>query len=181
MILFFKNLNQRVLTPRWPLTPCLLRSHVWLYPRITVFKSHGNTSMYVDTVINFAKYHIYTYYILFTHSTFVHTMYRMSDHIVSFWTQFRRDKSIYIAFLPSVCKTTFFFPPFALLFFYFTSYRSTYKINTKLLLQDIFHHISIWVMSLHWKDFENGEWQKKYYQSEPSIVPLIFELKQNEN
>ena len=55
---FFKNLNQRSLTPRWPLTPCLLRSHVWLYPRISVSKSHGNTSMYVDTVINFTKYDI---------------------------------------------------------------------------------------------------------------------------
>ena len=63
--LFSKNLNQRSLTPRWPLTPCLLRSHVWLYPRIIVSKSHDNTSMYVDTVINFAKYHIHThtYYI----------------------------------------------------------------------------------------------------------------------
>ena len=57
--LFSKNLNQRSLTPRWPLTPCLLRSHVWLYPRIIVSKSHGNTSMYVDTVINFANYHIH--------------------------------------------------------------------------------------------------------------------------
>ena len=57
---FFKNLNQRSLTPRWPLTPCLLRSHVWLYPRIIVSKSH--TSMYADTVINFAKYHIHTTY-----------------------------------------------------------------------------------------------------------------------
>ena len=80
---FSKNLNQRSMTPRWPLTPCLLRSHVWLYPRIIVSKSHDNTSMYmyVDTVINFAKYHIHT-----------HTTYRMSDHIVSYWTQFRRDK-----------------------------------------------------------------------------------------
>ena len=65
LTLFSKNLNQRSLTPRWPLTPCLLRSHVWLYPRIIVSKSHDNTSMYVDTVINFAKYHIHThtYYI----------------------------------------------------------------------------------------------------------------------
>ena len=55
---FFQNLNQRSLTPRWPLTPHLLRSQVWLYPRIIVSKSHGNTSMCVDTVINFAKYHI---------------------------------------------------------------------------------------------------------------------------
>ena len=57
---FFKNLNQRSLTSRWPLTPHLLKSHVWLYSRFIVSKSHGNTSMYVDTVINFAKYHIHT-------------------------------------------------------------------------------------------------------------------------
>ena len=77
LTLFSKNLNQRSLTPRWPLTPCLLRSHVWLYPRIIVSKSHDNTSMYVDTVINFAKYHIHahTMYIL-------HTTYRMSDHLL---------------------------------------------------------------------------------------------------
>ena len=52
---FAKNLNQRSLTPRWPLTPHLLRSHVWLYPRIIVSKSHENTSKYVDTVTLFAK------------------------------------------------------------------------------------------------------------------------------
>ena len=85
LTLFSKNLNQRSLTPRWPLTPCLLRSHVWLYPRIIVSKSHGNTSMYVDTVINFANCNIHT------HICYVHTTYRMSDHIVSYWTQFRRD------------------------------------------------------------------------------------------
>ena len=39
---FFKNLNKRSLTPRWPMTPCLLRSHVWLYPQIIVSKSHEN-------------------------------------------------------------------------------------------------------------------------------------------
>ena len=83
LILFSKNLNQRSLTPTWPLTRCLLRSHVWLYPRIIVSKSHDNTSMYVDTVINFANYHTHTY--------ILHTTYRMSDHIVSYWTQFRRD------------------------------------------------------------------------------------------
>ena len=33
----------------------LLRSHVWLYPRIIVSKSHENTSKYVDTVTLFAK------------------------------------------------------------------------------------------------------------------------------
>ena len=68
---FGKNLKQRSLTPRWPLTPHLLRSHVWLYPRIIVSKSHGNcTSMYVDTVINFANLP-HTYYIL--HTYILHT------------------------------------------------------------------------------------------------------------
>ena len=93
LTLFSKNLNQSSLTPRWPLTPHLLRSHVWLYPRIIVSKSHGNISMYVDTVIKFANYHIHThttYYMI--HTYILHTTYRMSDHIVSYWTQFRRDK-----------------------------------------------------------------------------------------
>ena len=86
--LFCKNLKRKSLTPRWPLTPHLLRSHVWLYPRIIVSKSHGNTSMYADTVINFAKnYYIHTH--TYIH---IHTTYRISDHIVSFWTTFRRDK-----------------------------------------------------------------------------------------
>ena len=53
--LFCKNLKQRSLTPRWPLTPHLLRSHVWLYPRIIVYKSYENTLKYVDTVTFFAK------------------------------------------------------------------------------------------------------------------------------
>ena len=74
LTLFSKNLNQRSLTPRWPLTPCLLRSHVWLYPRIIVSKSHDNTSMYVDTVINFANYHIYIHfanYHIHAHTTYI--------------------------------------------------------------------------------------------------------------
>ena len=36
---------------------------------------------------------LHTYYILRTY--YVHTTYRMSDHIVSYWTQFRRDKKVY--------------------------------------------------------------------------------------
>ena len=28
-----------------------------------------------------------------SHTTYIHTTYRMSDHIVSFWTKFRRDKN----------------------------------------------------------------------------------------
>ena len=82
----FKNLNQRSLTPRWPLTPHLFRWHVWRYPRIIVSKSHGDTSMYVDTVINFVKNTMY--YILHILRTYIlPTTYRMSDHIVSFWTR----------------------------------------------------------------------------------------------
>ena len=83
VILFSKTWTK--LTPRWPLTPNLLRSHVWLYPKIIVSKSHWNTSIYEDTVINVAKYHILHTYIL-------RTELRMGDYIVSFWTQFRRDK-----------------------------------------------------------------------------------------
>ena len=52
---FCKNLNQRSLTARWPLTSLLLRPYVWLYPRIIVSKSHENTSKYVDTVNLLAK------------------------------------------------------------------------------------------------------------------------------
>ena len=75
LTLFSKNLNQRSLTPRWPLTPCLLRSHVWLYPRIIVSKSHDmHQCMRIQWLI------------------LLNTTYRMSDHIVSYWTQFRRDK-----------------------------------------------------------------------------------------
>ena len=55
MTLFSKNLNQKSLTPRWSLTPCLLRSHVWLYSRVVVSKSYENTSKYVDTVTLFSK------------------------------------------------------------------------------------------------------------------------------
>ena len=77
---FCENLNQRSLTPRWLLTPHLLRSHVWLYPRIIVSKSHGNTSMYVDTVINFANYHIHTHTTYILRTTYI-------PHIESVITQ----------------------------------------------------------------------------------------------
>ena len=79
LILFSNNLNQRSLTPTWPLTHCLLRSHVWLYPRIIVSKSHDNTSMYVDTVINFANYHIHTYIHTYIHT---HTTYILRTYYV---------------------------------------------------------------------------------------------------
>ena len=49
------KVRKRSLTPEWSLNPRLLRSYVWLYPRIIVSKSHENTSKYVDTVTLFAK------------------------------------------------------------------------------------------------------------------------------
>ena len=66
-------------SPRWPLTSSLLRSHVWLYPRFIMSKSHENTSKYVDTVINFAKiphttYILRTYYIRGSFSKFWNMM-----------------------------------------------------------------------------------------------------------
>ena len=33
-------------------------------------------------------------YIHILYTTYIHTTYRMSDHIVSYWTQFRRDKNL---------------------------------------------------------------------------------------
>ena len=45
----FQKLESKVIDPRWPLTPCLLRSHVWL-PMDHCSKSRENTSKYVDTV-----------------------------------------------------------------------------------------------------------------------------------
>ena len=126
-----KNLNQRSLTPRWPLTPHLLRSHVWLYLRIIVSKSHWKTSKYMDTVNLFAKTWTKGHWPLddlwphicwghmcdstqgslcpgpmgihqcmwiqwstlqITTYIHVHTTYRIRDHIVSFWTTFRRDE-----------------------------------------------------------------------------------------
>ena len=51
-----KHKAKRSMTPTWPLTPLLLRSHVWLYPRNNVSKYHGNTSKYVDTVTIFEKH-----------------------------------------------------------------------------------------------------------------------------
>ena len=60
----------------WPLDdlwPHICWGHMCeLNPRIIVSKSHGNTSMFVDTVINFAKYHIHTTYIHTVH-TYVQT------------------------------------------------------------------------------------------------------------
>ena len=43
------KVRKRSLTPRWPLTPRLLMSHVWLYPRIIVSKSHEiHQSMWIQ-------------------------------------------------------------------------------------------------------------------------------------
>ena len=56
--IFSKSLTKRSMTqmtPRWPSTPLLLRSHVQLYPGIIVSNSHKNTSKHVDTVTLFYK------------------------------------------------------------------------------------------------------------------------------
>ena len=50
---FFKKINQKVNDPQMTFDPTSVRSHVQLYPRIIVSKSHGNTSKYVDTVTIF--------------------------------------------------------------------------------------------------------------------------------
>ena len=95
---FYQKLELKVIDPRWPLIPHLLQSHVWLSARIIVSKSHGNTPQYVDTVINFSKYHIHTTYYVqneWSHSLFLNTV---------AWTQFRRDKNG-ICFITWTCNT----------------------------------------------------------------------------
>ena len=136
------NLNQRSLTPRWPLTPhllrshgvtlpkdhfvqvpwkyikvfwyCapisgktwtkvhwplddlwphhLLRSHGWLCPRIIVSKSMGICQCMWIQLSNLQKLlHTYIHILstFYVHDYILHTTYRISDHIVSFWTTFR--------------------------------------------------------------------------------------------
>ena len=130
--------NQRSLSRRWPLTPHLLRSYVWRYPRIIVSKCNENTSKYVDKVTFLQKKPLnqrsltprwpltphllghkcdstqgslcpspmgihqcmwiqwsilqITTYIHILRTYYVHTTYRISDHIVSFWTTFGETK-----------------------------------------------------------------------------------------
>ena len=66
-----KNLNQRSLTPRWPLTPCLLRSHVWLYPRdhcVQVPWRYINGMWIQWSILQITTYiHTHTTYILRTY------------------------------------------------------------------------------------------------------------------
>ena len=73
--LFAKTWTKGQWPPRWPLTPHLLRSHVWLYPRIILSKSHENTSKYVDTVNLFAKTWTHTTYDLHLLQTHTYTCY----------------------------------------------------------------------------------------------------------
>ena len=42
----------RSMTAKWPLTPYLLRSHVWLYPRTMCSNSHKNTSKHLVTLFS---------------------------------------------------------------------------------------------------------------------------------
>ena len=89
---FCLNLNQRSLTPRWPLTPHLLRSQVSLYPEGSLCPSPMgiHQCMWIQWSILQNLPHTYTY-------IHIHTTYRISDHIVSFWTTFRRDKKTLIS------------------------------------------------------------------------------------
>ena len=139
-----KNLNQRSLTPRWPLTPHLLRSYVWPLPKDHLVqvpwkyikvcgyselfakswtKGHWplddlwphicwghmcdcaqgslcpsamgiRQCMWIQLSILQKLPHTYIYILrtYYVHTTYC-TTYRISDHIVSIWTTFRRDKN----------------------------------------------------------------------------------------
>ena len=78
---FLKNLNQRSLTPRWPLTSCLPKDH-----HVQVPWEYINACGYSD---QFCKIP-HTYYI---HTHTDSTYYVQNEwSIVSYWTQFRWDK-----------------------------------------------------------------------------------------
>ena len=104
-LFFSKNLNQRSLTPRWPLTPCLL-GHMCDSTQGSLCPSPMgiHQCMWIQWSILQITTYIHTYY--------VHTTYRMSDHIVSYWTQFSRDKKeqnrmlIFIYFIAGFINST---------------------------------------------------------------------------
>ena len=79
--------------PRWPLTPMSVEVTCVTLPKdhcVQVPWEYINVCGYSN---QFCKLpHTYTYYVLRTY--YVHTTYRMSDHMVSYWTQFRRDKKL---------------------------------------------------------------------------------------
>ena len=91
LTLFSKNLNQRSLTPRWPLT------HVcWGHMCDSTQGSLCPSPMTIHQCmwIQWSILQNTTYiHILHTYTYILHTTYRMSDHIVSYWTQFRQDKN----------------------------------------------------------------------------------------
>ena len=63
---FSKNLNQRALTPRWPLTPCLLGSHCVTLPKdhcVQVPWQYINLCGYSDEFCKIPHTYTYTYYI----------------------------------------------------------------------------------------------------------------------
>ena len=92
---FFKIFNQRSMIPRWPLTPLLLRSNVWVWLTLPMDHCVQVPWEYIN-VCAYSDQFCKTYHIL--HITYINTMYGMNDHIdVSFWTKFRRDKkSVYL-------------------------------------------------------------------------------------
>ena len=88
---FAKTWTNRSLTPRWPYDPTSVEVTC-----VTLPKDHCvqcpmgiHQCMRIQWSILQKLPHTYTY-ILHTHTT-----YRISDHIVSFWTTFRRDKNFY--------------------------------------------------------------------------------------
>ena len=89
----------------WPLDdlwPHICRGHMCDSTQGSLCPSPmGIHQCYVDTVISFVNYHIHTHTVL--HTYYIHTTYRKSDRIVSFWTTFRRDKNFF-------CISAFWIP-----------------------------------------------------------------------
>ena len=95
LILFSKNLNKG----HWPLHdlwPHVCWGHMCDSTQGSLCPSPMtiHQCMWIQwSILHWWNYHIHTRtYIL--HTYILHTTYRMSDHIVSYWTQFRRDKNL---------------------------------------------------------------------------------------
>ena len=73
-----KNLNQRSLTPRWPLTSHLLRSHVRLYPRIIVSMVQVPWKYIKEKKISGQSHNAQCFYVILDQPPIMHNAFMMT-------------------------------------------------------------------------------------------------------
>ena len=84
---FLQKLEPNVINPWWPFDPTSVEVTCVTLPKdhciLSPMKIHQ--SMWIQWPI----------FLQWLHTTYIHTTYRMSEHVVSFWTHFRWDKNKY--------------------------------------------------------------------------------------